>query len=238
MPDVEILQLRLAELELPDSHPEGPGRDTVHGFLVRDRDACVLVDTGVGVGSVLIERLYQPRRIELSAALAEAGASLSEITAVVNSHLHFDHCGNNRLFPGVPIFVQEAELEAARRPHYTVPDWVFFPGTNYVPVRGTHPLSEHLEIVPTPGHTPGHQSLVVRSPKRTEIIAAQAAYTAAEFQLFRERLEGRSVPAFDRCIASNATWSAESYLNSLETIERLRPDRALFSHDDTVWKRE
>jgi N-acyl homoserine lactone hydrolase len=236
LPGVALQQIRLAELELPDFHPEGPGADTVFGFLVRERDACILVDTGVGTGSALIDRLYKPRRIELGDALAEAGVSIRDITAVVNTHLHFDHCGNNRLFPGVPIFVQAAELAAAQQPRYTIPEWVDFSGANYVPVRGAWSLSENLELLATPGHTPGHQSMLVRSEGSTDVIVGQAAYTAAEFRLFCQRNE-EPASALDRFIESNATWSAEAYVASLGVLEQMRPDRAFFSHDQAAWER-
>ena len=85
--------------------------------------------------------------------LAKVGVSPGDITAIVNSHLHFDHCGNNSAFPGVPIYVQQAELKAAKEPHYTVPEWVWFPDAKYVPVQGTHSISltgwsctRHLDI--------------------------------------------------------------------------------------------
>jgi glyoxylase-like metal-dependent hydrolase (beta-lactamase superfamily II) len=234
---VELQQIRLAEFALPDFHPAAPGTDTVYGFLVRERNACILVDTGLGTGSALIDRLYKPRRVDLANALAEAGVAVPEVTAVVNTHLHFDHCGNNRLFPGIPIFVQAAELEAARLPHYTVPEWVDFPGANYVPVRGAHSLSANLELLATPGHTPGHQSMLVRSQGRTDVIVGQAAYTAAEFQLFCQRNAEEPLQALSRCIESNANWSAEAYVASLAALEQVRPDRAFFSHDRAAWER-
>lgn len=227
MSEPEIQALHLARVELPDFHPEAPGSCDIFGFLVRDDRNCVLVDTGVGVGSALIDRLYQPERVELSVALSRAGTSLDQITAVVNSHLHFDHCGNNELFPEVPIFVQAAELEAAQQPAYTVREWVDFPKASYTPVRGRRALSDRLELIPTPGHTPGHQSLVVRSSAGADLIVAQAAYTAAEFERF---LAGHiEVP--------DGTWSSESYVSSLAALKASRPRRAFFSHDPVVWQR-
>lgn len=237
MPEVEVHQLRFATVELPEFHPEAPGTDTVHGFLVRDREVCILVDTGVGTDSSLIDRLYKPDRVDLHAALAEVGASFRDITAVVNTHLHFDHCGNNRLFPGVPIFVQHAELDAVKQPHYTVSEWVNFADANYVPIRGAHAISENIQLLPTPGHTPGHQSLVVQSQSGTEIVVGQAAYTAAEFQLFFEHRADEPDSPLDRYIQSNAAWSSKSYISSLDMLRQIRPDRARFSHDPTVWKR-
>jgi glyoxylase-like metal-dependent hydrolase (beta-lactamase superfamily II) len=145
---------------------------------------------------------------------------------VANSHLHFDHCGNNVLFPDVPIFVQEAELEAASQPAYTVPEWVDFPGASYRPIRGRHAISEHLDLVPTPGHTPGHQSLMVRSRSGLEIVVAQAAYTAGEFDdLVSSETE-----------APDAHWSPATYLRSLAALQQSRPRRAFFSHDPLVWE--
>ena len=237
MPEIEVHQLRFATVELPDFHPEAPGTDVVYGFLVRDGDDCVLVDTGVGSGSSLIDRLYQPDRIELDAALAEVDVSLRDITAVVNTHLHFDHCGNNRLFPGVPIFVQQAELDAAEQPHYTVPEWVDFADANYVPIRGALSITSRMQVLPTPGHTPGHQSLVVRSQSSIEIVVGQAAYTATEFKHFFEHSPEEPDSPLTRYIQSNATWSSESYIASLAVLRETCPDRARFSHDPTVWKR-
>ena len=241
MPEIDITPLRLAQVELPDFHPGAPGSDAVYGFLVRDGGNCILVDTGVGTGNPLIDRLYKPDRVELSDALAGAGASLDQVTAIVNSHLHFDHCGNNSLFPDVPIYVQQEELDAARQPQYTVPEWVDFPNASYVPVQGRYSISSHLELLPTPGHTPGHQSLLVRSGSHVEIIVAQAVYTSAEFQLFLtgsiEPRDGPDDPILQAFIESNASWSQESYVASLTALQRIRPQRAFFSHDPVVWER-
>src|SRR5580765_2387966 len=46
-----------------------------------------------------------------------------DVALVINTHLHFDHCGGNRLFAGVPIHVQRAEREAARGDGYTIAEW-------------------------------------------------------------------------------------------------------------------
>jgi len=237
MPAIVLQQVRLAEFELPDFHPEAPGVDTVYGFVIRERDACILVDTGVGTGSAVIDRFYKRQHIELETTLAEAGVSVREITAIVNTHLHFDHCGNNRLFPGIPIYVQAAELEAAQRPRYTIRDWVNFSGASYVAVQGAYSLSPNVELLATPGHTPGHQSILIRSQGRTDVIVGQAAYKASEFQLFCQRRDEEHDLAFQRCVKSNATWSAEAYVASLAALEQMLPDRAFFSHDQVVWTR-
>jgi N-acyl homoserine lactone hydrolase len=62
-----------------------------------------------------------------------------DVTCVINTHLHFDHCGGNRLFPGVPIHVQARELADARSlDNYTFREWVDFDGATYVEHDGGH----------------------------------------------------------------------------------------------------
>ncbi len=93
-----------------------------------------------------------------------------------------------------------------------------------------------LAIFATPGHTPGHQSMVVASAGHTELVVAQAAYSAHEFQLSCDSHADVSSEALDRCIESNATWSSESYKASLALLRKVQPDRAFFSHDPIVWR--
>jgi len=233
----EIIPLRVAELELPEAHPEGPGLCEVFAFLIRDGEVSFLIDTGVGEGSTLIDRLYRPRRTNLLAALSQLGLAPRSLSAIVNSHLHFDHCGNNRLFPGIPIFVQQAEYEAASAAHYTVPGWVYFEAAEYSKVRGRHRLSPHVELVPTPGHTPGHQSVLVETPKGSELVVAQAAYTGSEFaSVGMGGPVGRpSRGAGAGRLRTADAWSSEAYLESLGQLHALQPVRAFFSHDSASW---
>src|SRR6185437_16170777 len=82
---------------------------------------------------------------------------VSRVAVVVNTHLHFDHCGGNRLFPGLPIHVQRRELADARTEDYTVREWVDFPGATYVEHDGEAEILPGVRLLPAPGHTPGHQ---------------------------------------------------------------------------------
>ena len=111
-----IERLDLATVELPADHPAADlGRSVaVHGFLIDHPDGAILVDTGVGFGNAFIDELYQPSRAELGERLAAVGVELDDVVAVVNSHLHFDHCGQNpALFGGATAFyAQAAEIDA------------------------------------------------------------------------------------------------------------------------------
>jgi N-acyl homoserine lactone hydrolase len=115
--------------------------------------ARVLVDTGMTELHPEVADL-DPRLVPLS----EQSFDLAGIDLVVNTHLHFDHCGGNHLFPGRPIYVQERELEDARsQDGYTIRDWVEAPGVRYEPVDGEFELLPGLRLLPAPGHTRGLQ---------------------------------------------------------------------------------
>src|SRR5438045_6453613 len=75
-----------------------------------------------------------------------------DVASVINTHLHFDHCGGNRLFPGVPIHVQARELADARSLHdYTIREWVDFDGATYVEHVGEVELLPGIRLLPAPG---------------------------------------------------------------------------------------
>ena len=104
-----------------------------------------------------------------------------DVVTVVNTHLHFDHCGGNRFFAGIPIYVQAREREAARAPGYTVPAWVEFDGADYVELDGEAELLPGIRVMPTPGHSPGHQSVLVETDEGLVVVAGDVAYTWSAF---------------------------------------------------------
>jgi N-acyl homoserine lactone hydrolase len=100
-----------------------------------------------------------------------------DVVCVINTHLHFDHCGGNRLFAGTPIHVQRAEREAAREPDYTIPEWVEFGGATYVEHDGEAEIAPGVRVLPTPGHTAGHQSVLVETDDGLVVLAGDVGYT-------------------------------------------------------------
>ena len=151
---------------------------------------------------------------------------MDDVRLVVNSHLHFDHCGNNMRFPGLPIYVQAAEYEAARRPNYTVPEWVDFEGADYAVVDGDTQVASGVRVMSTPGHTPGHQSLVIDTPSGTVALAGQAIYSKAEYEHIRTT---GAAPEDD------PPPDPARYLVSAARTHRIQPRRVYFSHDRAVW---
>jgi N-acyl homoserine lactone hydrolase len=93
-----------------------------------------------------------------------------DVAYVINTHLHFDHCGGNRLFPGVPIHVQARELADARSLDYTIREWVDFDGATYVEHEGEAEPLPGIRLLPAPGHSDGHQVVVVDTGEGTAVI--------------------------------------------------------------------
>jgi N-acyl homoserine lactone hydrolase len=104
-----------------------------------------------------------------------------DVACVINTHLHFDHCGGNRLFAGTPIHVQRREREVAREDGYTIREWVEFDGATYVEHDGEAQILDGVRVLPTPGHTPGHQSVLVDTDDGVVVLAGDVGYTWKQF---------------------------------------------------------
>lgn len=86
----------------------------VYGYLIDHPDGPIVVDTGVDYGNAFIDQTYQPARTSLVDALKACGVDVADVVAVVNSHLHFDHCGQNEALRArhSHFYVQRAEIAA------------------------------------------------------------------------------------------------------------------------------
>ena len=106
---------------------------------------------------------------KLADQLAEIGVKPGDVTFVAVSHTHGDHVGNVDMFPASTLLIQKAEV-----------DWAFAEGERppFSKDRPIKPLSGDLDVfgdgsvivLSTPGHTPGHQSLLVRLPKTGYVV--------------------------------------------------------------------
>jgi N-acyl homoserine lactone hydrolase len=165
----------------PSETETGKARiEPVLGYVIAAPSGPILFDTGLGTADPETEAHYRPKRRNVADALAEVGVDVAAVRRVVNCHLHFDHCGGNDRFPGRPVVVQRTELRNARQPDYTVPSAIDFDGAIYEEIDGEAELAPGIWIVPTPGHTTGHQSLVVRCDDGTVVCAGQATNFADE----------------------------------------------------------
>ncbi len=209
----------LAEIDqLPESHPLAGQECRVYGYLIKHPDGAIVVDSGIGSGNSFIEDSYKPTLHSINEALVPHGVDLRDVAALVNSHLHFDHCGNNKLFVGVPTYVQRSEVEAARQPQYTVSNWFDFPGAQLRLVDGELEIVAGVRLIPTLGHTPGHQSVLVEAQEERVLICAQAAYSAQEYRAGGDAREAE-------------TGLEEQYISSIRYLRGLHPSTVFFSHD-------
>ena len=144
----------------------------------------VLVDTGMIDTTPELDEEWQPTPHPLPDDLVR------RVAVVVNTHLHFDHCGGNRLFPAVPIHVQRRELADARtEDDYTVRAWVDFPGATYVEHDGEAEILSGVRLVPAPGHSAGHQIVVVETDEGPVVLGGDVGYSFQELE--RGDTEGR-----------------------------------------------
>ncbi|MFF9817238.1 N-acyl homoserine lactonase family protein [Streptomyces sp. NPDC014006] len=211
----------------PETGGAHPRVEPVLAYLVSHERGPILFDTGIGAASPETEAHYRPRRRGLREALAAARVAPEDITLVVNCHLHFDHCGGNPLFPGTPVVVQDVELVTARAGGYTFDELIDFPGVTYEELKGEAEIRPGVWIVPTPGHTEGHQSLVVRLSDGTVVLAGQAHDFASDFaadHLAREAARDGAAPPLP------------PYRPWLDRLAAFDPRRVLFAHDASVWE--
>jgi N-acyl homoserine lactone hydrolase len=151
-------------------------RMPVDVHVIEHPDARVLVDTGMTELHPAVADM-DPRLRPLS----EQDIDLAGIDIVVNTHLHFDHCGGNHLFAGKPIYGQRRELDdVASGEVLTIREWVEAPGVRYVPVDGELELLPGLRLVPAPGHTRGSQVVVVETGEHLVVIAGDTAVWSGE----------------------------------------------------------
>ena len=222
----QIDRLVLATITtVPEWHPQHATFEPfpVHAWLIRHPDGTILVDTGVGLGNEVIDEWYHTHTTPLHDALGGAGVAPSDIAAVVVSHLHFDHCGQQGAL-AAPVYVQATEYEVAQTPGYTVPDWAAIPDDRLQLVYGDHQeIAAGVRLLSTPGHTPGHQSVLIEAAGRRVVIAAQCAFRAEELRTGEP-------------VASNLhdeTWEVAAR-DSLQRLRALAPFTAHLSHDPEI----
>jgi 4-pyridoxolactonase len=158
-------------------------------LIEHDDGGLFLFDTGFDLAhtnAVLpFELPEQTPEQTIPAQLELAGFAISDVTTLVNSHLHFDHVGGNKHFKGVKTVVHEQELAQARNHEpfeffgYSDKTWDY-EGASFEPVSGDLDLAKGLFLFETPGHTIGHYSLLVTPESRTGrpmLFAFDVVYT-------------------------------------------------------------
>ncbi len=216
--NLEIVRLHLAHIKSFNDIP-------VHGFVIKHpRAGAILVDSGVGWGDEDLIREWKVVNRHAADALAEHDLSPADVKIVINSHLHFDHCGQNAVFKHAPFYVQRGELDRARKSGDTI-QWFDFAGARFELLDGDAEIADGVRVVATPGHTSGHQSVLVDTADGSAVMIGDAAYTADIY-----------AQAGD---ADLSKWpgqheNREQWTHSIERLHGLHPHAVHFCHDARV----
>jgi glyoxylase-like metal-dependent hydrolase (beta-lactamase superfamily II) len=215
---LEIKRLHLASLRGLDGR-EWP----VHGFVISHPGGAALVDTGVGGPQ---EILNDWRVVNRSAAdaLSDLGMTPADISLVINTHLHFDHCGQNAVFQHAPIYVQRRELARAQRESPDLCQWFDFMNARFELLDGDAQVLPGVAVITTPGHTEGHQCVVVHTGEGgDDLLIGDAAYTPRQY----------TGPADQKLVDGQASDRA-AWWDSLQRIRGMAAARVHFCHHTDI----
>ncbi|MBN8842006.1 MAG: N-acyl homoserine lactonase family protein [Sphingomonadales bacterium] len=208
----------------------------VPSYLIDHPKGRALFDTGMGVRyrRTLADAL-PPNKFglhyfegqEIAARLKGIDVDPGSIDWVINSHLHIDHCGGNASLPNATMIVQSRELAAAQ----ATEEAGLYEAVDYATGQPVKAIDGELDlfgdgsvrIVPTYGHTPGHQSVIVMLPSGREmLLAADCCYTERNLDLM---------------ILQKAVVDREAGERTMAFLDRRRRDGAyiLFGHDGRQW---
>jgi glyoxylase-like metal-dependent hydrolase (beta-lactamase superfamily II) len=167
-------------------------------LLVEHDDGLVLIDTGIGNKEndkfrdiYGVDNAGKNGRTKLEDALADLGHRPEDIKWVINTHLHFDHAGGNTTpeglaFPRAQYVVQRRELEFARHTNERTAGSYLAHNFERVPfqlIDGATEVLPGIRAIPTPGHVPYHQSLLVESGGEKACFIADLVPTSAHLPL-------------------------------------------------------
>jgi glyoxylase-like metal-dependent hydrolase (beta-lactamase superfamily II) len=180
MKTYRIIPLPLANIELDQSvftYRYNYGKKRIvpcYSWYIEGADKHILVDTATDAKFATEFRGLPAEEItSFEDALAGLNLRPSDIDIVIQTHLQWDHCANTLKCSNAKIVVQEEELRFALAPHpILAPTYKksLLKGLNFMVVRGPHEIIPGIELIPTPGHTPGCQSVAVNTTQGKAII--------------------------------------------------------------------
>jgi N-acyl homoserine lactone hydrolase len=235
-PRYQVTALRMGRLHVDEalqsqmgSNGKQPGTPIWCAAVEGERHRLV-IDTGVATidwAEKYHSSCVQEADETIVAALAQIGWDPPSVQIIINTHLHYDHCGGNSLFPHARFFVSAREWDYAMSPIATqasIYDKAWLQGDlNYFSYQLTQ---DHFEVLPgirlimTPGHTPGHQSVLVNTDEGVLAVAGDAV-----------RIVENVRPGLPPQILYNT-------VDALASIERIKrhADRLLAGHDPDIRK--
>lgn len=231
---VLVYAFTCGHITLPTTYfvDDGVGKTRVPAcvFLIDHPVGLALFDTGfsdrfVDMEGGLGKIVDMPEEHPIAARLEALEVDPANIEWVINSHLHLDHAGGNRMLPNATVVVQESEWDfgsAGEDGAYAAED--FDTGQPVKKVRGEFDLfgDGTVTVFPTPGHTPGHQSCRVKTATGDAVLAGDCCN-------FRRSLDEMRLP--------EQVYNADHYRGSLEALSALRLAGAtiFYGHDPDFW---
>lgn len=190
--------------DVPDVYTDSP----IICYLIHAGEEWILVDTGACGETWSGKYHHKMTPVEpdnWDKLLAPFGLTPKDIKTIVNTHLHWDHCYNNDLFPNAKIYVQRKEVEFAINPvpsHYVyyeafqigmIPPWVASSGRFEI-IEGELEIAEGVKLIPLPGHTPGFQGVLVTAGNGQQYLIAGDC--VANLDNWYNRAFGQAVPSY------------------------------------------
>lgn len=211
-----------------------PVRFPVYSVLIEHPDGLFVFDTGFDRDLVMeklpFELPEQTAEQTLPGQLAKAGFAPGDVDAVINSHLHFDHCGGNKHLVNATTIVHVDEVREARTPEpfevlgYADTSWDGA-GAGFQLINGDAELADGVRVFHTPGHTIGHLSLLVELERaRPLLFMADVAYTPS---------------AYARDHQAGFHWNPVAGVRSIRRVKQLAREwdaRIFFTHDMDEFK--
>ena len=172
-------------------------------LLVEHDDGLVLIDTGLGnkenskfIDIYGVDNAGHDGRTKLEDALGELGHHPDDIRWVINTHLHFDHAGGDNwidpagkiglAFPKAGYVVQKRELDFAQHTNERTAGSYLphnFAGVPFQLIDGEKEILPGIRAIPTPGHVPYHQSILIESGGEKACFVADLVPTSAHLPL-------------------------------------------------------
>jgi N-acyl homoserine lactone hydrolase len=242
---MRLYVLSLGEIYLDKGAVLTPGVDDglrvkvpVPGYLIQTDDGKnIVVDTGLhpdhirdpeatirvrDLAGIIVPFMRDEDTIEHR--LSEIGVRLADVDFLINTHLHFDHCGGNHAFEGIPILVQRHHLAYARESAGFPSRYFDLPSLTYELIDGEPELFGAVQVILTPGHTPWHQSLLITLPNDGNVLICADAIDCQD-NLTHDTWGAQQDPALARANAQK-----------LLRIGEDRHARLFYGHDAEQWR--
>jgi len=200
----------------------------IYAFYLKGGDQNILVDTGLAefMAPADVEQRCGFAVMEFEAALASVGLTPAAVDLIIHTHLHNDHCENDVQCPNAKIIVQEIEVAFLKNPHPV--DHRYYPdildGLDVVPVNGDARIADGIDVIFSPGHTVGGQSVSVNTAKGRAIITGFCC-------------NAKNFPAQGPAVAPGVHMNLAEAYDSIQKIRRMA-DILIPIHDLAVGRRK